>query len=129
LARASLAITHAGLNTVLEALNVGVPMVAIPVTNDQPAVASRVKCVGAGEVVPLTHLSSHRLRAAIDLVLGDENYRRRAQRLMEQIKTSGGAQRAAEIVEQQLAFRLPIYSSSDHDSRVFLELRQVSTLV
>jgi zeaxanthin glucosyltransferase len=103
LARASLAITHAGLNTVLEALNVGVPMVAIPVTNDQPAVASRVKCVGAGEVVPLTHLSSHRLRAAIDLVLGDENYRRRAQRLMEQIKTSGGAQRAAEIVEQQLA--------------------------
>src|SRR5207244_2301491 len=39
LRRASLVITHAGLNTVLESLAHGVPMVAIPIANDQPGVA------------------------------------------------------------------------------------------
>src|SRR5690606_12954129 len=34
LKRAALCITHAGLNTTLESLAQGVPMVAIPVTND-----------------------------------------------------------------------------------------------
>ena len=40
LRRAALCITHAGLNTALESLAAGVPMVAIPVTNDQPGVAA-----------------------------------------------------------------------------------------
>ena len=40
LKRAALSITHAGLNTALEALAQGVPMVAIPVGFDQPGVAA-----------------------------------------------------------------------------------------
>jgi zeaxanthin glucosyltransferase len=35
-------ITHAGFNTLLEALTQGVPQIAIPVTNDQPGVAARI---------------------------------------------------------------------------------------
>jgi UDP:flavonoid glycosyltransferase YjiC (YdhE family) len=42
LRRAAITITHAGLNTALESLAQGVPMVAIPITNDQPGVASRL---------------------------------------------------------------------------------------
>jgi len=37
LKQASVCITHAGLNTVLEALSQGVPQVAIPVTMINPA--------------------------------------------------------------------------------------------
>ncbi|MEO0376017.1 MAG: glycosyltransferase, partial [Cyanobacteria bacterium P01_A01_bin.17] len=48
LQRATLTITHAGMNTVLESLSNGVPMVAIPITNDQPGVAARVAWSGAG---------------------------------------------------------------------------------
>jgi zeaxanthin glucosyltransferase len=40
LKRASVCITHAGLNTVLESLAQGVPQVAIPVTYDQPEAAA-----------------------------------------------------------------------------------------
>src|SRR3954468_7993425 len=58
LGTAALAITHAGLNTVLEALSHGCPMVAIPVGNDQPGVAERVRWLGAGEVLPLSRLSA-----------------------------------------------------------------------
>jgi len=42
LKQTSVCITHAGLNTVLEALTQDVPQVAIPVTNDQPGVAARI---------------------------------------------------------------------------------------
>ncbi len=36
----SLCITHADFNTVFELLNAGVPMVAIPMGDDQPGIAS-----------------------------------------------------------------------------------------
>ena len=42
LKRATVCITHAGLNTVLESLAQGVPQVAIPITYDQPGVAARI---------------------------------------------------------------------------------------
>src|SRR5258708_7125696 len=42
LKQTSVCITHAGLNTVLEALSQGVPQVAIQVTNDQPGEAARI---------------------------------------------------------------------------------------
>ncbi|MFZ0710133.1 MAG: glycosyltransferase, partial [Terrimicrobiaceae bacterium] len=50
LRRAALTITHAGLNTALESLNQGVPMVAIPIPNDQPEVASRLEWLGGAKV-------------------------------------------------------------------------------
>ncbi len=46
-------ITHAGMNTTLECLTNGVPMVAIPIANDQPGIAARIAWAGAGEVVSL----------------------------------------------------------------------------
>jgi zeaxanthin glucosyltransferase len=42
LKRATVCITHAGLNTVLESLAQGVPQLAIPITYDQPGVAARI---------------------------------------------------------------------------------------
>ncbi len=42
LKQATLMVTHAGMNTTMECLKNGVPMVAIPVTNDQPGVAARI---------------------------------------------------------------------------------------
>jgi hypothetical protein len=41
LKRTSVCITHAALNTVLESLVQGVPQVGIPITVDQPGVATR----------------------------------------------------------------------------------------
>ena len=42
LKKVTLTITHGGMNTVLECLSNGVPMVVIPIANDQPGIASRV---------------------------------------------------------------------------------------
>jgi MGT family glycosyltransferase len=103
LERATLAITHAGLNTALEALARGVPMVAIPITNDQPGVARRLEWLGLGKVVLPRQLTPHRLRAAVEHVLGDPSYRTRARARAAEIARLDGVGRAADIVEQ--AFR------------------------
>jgi MGT family glycosyltransferase len=109
LQRASLTITHAGLNTTLESLSNGVPMVAIPIANDQPAVAARIAWTGSGEVVPLSRLSVPRLRAAIQRVLTEESYKKNALRLQEAIRRSGGVSRAADIVEQVVSTGKRVY--------------------
>jgi MGT family glycosyltransferase len=108
LQRAALTITHAGLNTVLESLSCGVPMVAIPIANDQPGVAARVAWSGSGALVPLRRASVPRLRSAIDRVWSDPAYRLKAQRLQQAIATAGGVARAADIVEQAISTGRPV---------------------
>jgi zeaxanthin glucosyltransferase len=102
LKRASVCITHAGLNTVLESLAQGVPMVAIPITNDQPAVAARIAWSGTGVVLSRKRLSPSRLAEALLEVLSTPDYRNRAMRLREEIEKLNALDRAAEIIEGML---------------------------
>ena len=71
LQRASLTLTHGGLNTVLDSLACGVPLLVMPITYEQPAIARRVRWVGAGEVIPFSSVNSQRVRTGIEKVLGD----------------------------------------------------------
>ena len=105
LARASLTITHAGMNTALETLAHGVPAVAIPVGNDQPGVAARLKWSGAGEFLPLSQLRADRLRTLVERVLTDARYRQRAKELQRGFQASGGLKQAADIVERAIHAR------------------------
>ena len=77
----------------------------IPVTNDQPGVASRVKWTGAGEMVPLSKLGLSRLGTAIARVLENQSYRAAARQIQQAIQTAGGVTRAAEICEQAISTR------------------------
>src|SRR4029077_18293599 len=75
LKRAALCITHAGLNTALESLGQGVPMVAIPIGYDQPGVAARIAHHGVGEFLEVEDLTVERLRQLIQAVLDNPRYR------------------------------------------------------
>lgn len=108
LRKATLTITHAGMNTTLECLNNAVPMVAIPVTNDQPGVAARIAWTGAGEVVPLKQITVPRLQKAISQVLTQPSYKENALRLQKAINTAGGVTRAADIIEQVVSTGKPV---------------------
>jgi zeaxanthin glucosyltransferase len=105
LQKASLNITHAGLNTTLESLSYGVPMVAIPITDDQPGVAARIRWTGTGELVTLSQLSVSKLRRAIQRVLTEESYKQNAVRFKEVMRQTGGVNRAADIIEQAISTR------------------------
>jgi MGT family glycosyltransferase len=102
LEKASLCITHAGLNTALEALSAGVPMVAIPITNDQPGVAARISASGTGKVVPLNELSVERLRETVNSVLDTEQYAIRARELQAAIQQTDGLKKAASLIDRVL---------------------------
>jgi zeaxanthin glucosyltransferase len=106
LARARLTLTHAGLNTVLDSLTYGVPMIAVPITYEQPAIASRVRWSGAGEVIPFRRLTVQKLRTSIENVLGDSSYSSRANVLKESIRRAGGVRRASDLIEQLTAKRV-----------------------
>jgi zeaxanthin glucosyltransferase len=106
LKRATLCITHAGLNTALESLSAGVPMVAIPITNDQPGVGARIAYTKTGVVVPLKELSVEKLRAAIETVLADPSYRENTQQIQQAIERTNGLQLAADIIEKTLGAAL-----------------------
>jgi MGT family glycosyltransferase len=112
LQKTTLMITHAGMNTTLECLTNGVPMVGIPIANDQPGVAARIAWAGAGKVVPLKKLSVSKLREAIQRVLTQESYKQNALRLQEAIRRAGGVSRAADIVEQVVSTGKPVLAQT-----------------
>lgn len=100
LKRAALTITHAGLNTALESLTHGVPMVAIPIANDQPGVAARIVWSGAREMIPISRLTVANLQSTIRKVLTQDSYKVQALRLQLAIQNSGGVHQAANIIER-----------------------------
>jgi UDP:flavonoid glycosyltransferase YjiC (YdhE family) len=110
LQRANLNITHAGLNTTLESLSYGVPMIAIPVTDDQPGVAARIAWTGTGELVTLSQLRIPKLRRAIERVLTEESYKQNATRFQQIMRQTRGVNRAADIIEQAALTRSPVIS-------------------
>ena len=101
-------VTHAGMNTILTALGCGVPLVAIPITNEQPGIAARLARTQAGKTLQLDTLDETILRAAISDVLREPSYRDNAQRLQQAIHSSGGVQQAADIIEKAAQTRQPV---------------------
>ena len=105
--RAHLVITHAG-STALNCLSVGVPMVAIPITADQPAMAARIARAGAGEVILLKKLNVSTLKASIEKVFVNQEYRDNAKKIGAAIQEAGGVERAVDIIEQVMATGQPV---------------------
>src|SRR5215468_10760612 len=100
LKRSSLCITHAGLNTVLESLSNGVPMLALPITNDQPGVAARIANKEVGFVISPDQASPGNFVEAIKRVLGDSTLRDNVRRVQEAIRSLDGLSIAAGILER-----------------------------
>ena len=106
LKRSSLCITHAGLNTVLEALGVGVPLLAIPITNDQPGVAARIAHKEVGLILSQDNLSSSDLPALIMQTVEDSTLRANAVHLSESISYTDGLAVAAGLIEEAFSLRI-----------------------
>jgi zeaxanthin glucosyltransferase len=102
LKRSSVCITHAGLNTVLEALTQGVPQVAIPVALDQPGVAARIADKKTGVVTSLAELTAEHLSTLLNEALNNSTYRANARRLQKAIAEANGLSVAADLVEESL---------------------------
>ncbi len=99
----ALCITHAGMNTTMQALSFGKPLIAIPLAHDQPAIAARLKRTGAGMVMSSGDVTSRKLRTAIEMILDkDSAWQVRAKCMQREIVRAGGVDRAADILEERV---------------------------
>jgi zeaxanthin glucosyltransferase len=112
--RSELVISHAG-STAISCLSSGVPMVAIPITTDQPGMAARVARARAGEVVPLKKLTVDTLRTAIQQVLKNRTYRENAETIRSAIQKAGGISYAVDVIEQVIQTKAPAYNRRLHN--------------
>jgi MGT family glycosyltransferase len=117
LKRAALCITHAGLNTALEALAQGVPMVAIPISYDQPGVAARIAYHGAGEFIELEELSTQRLSQVIQKVRMNPTYREKARYFQKVITDARGLDAASEAIERAFGIT-PVADSAGEEAEL-----------
>jgi MGT family glycosyltransferase len=100
LKRASVCITHCGLNTVLESLACGVPQVAYPVTFDQPGIGARIAAKKTGVTSEFEKLTPDHLSTVLDEVLNNSVYRENARKLQDVIAKTNGLRKAADIIER-----------------------------
>lgn len=103
LGRVDAVISHAGHNTVCEALWHGVPLVVAPIRDDQPIVAGQVADAGAGIRVRFNRVTASGIGAAVDAVRHEPGYRAAADRIRTAFRTAGGARAAASHLEELAA--------------------------
>lgn len=94
LRHAEVFISHGGMNSTMEALHQGVPLVIVPQTPEQAANADRVAELGLGERVD-DHAD---LRTAVERVAKSGTIRRNLDRMRAAVEHGGGAQRAADVI-------------------------------
>jgi MGT family glycosyltransferase len=99
LARATCAITHAGMGATQKALAHGVPVCAVPFGRDQLEVARRVEVARAGSRLPAQRLTQGNLREKVQeaMACGDG-----ARRIAASFARAGGPKAAADAVERRL---------------------------
>lgn len=106
LARAGAFITHAGMNSVMESLYFGVPMVAVPQgLLDQTLTAQRISELGLGVTLDEAELSAAALRAAVERVSRDPAVRRNVAEMRRSVRAAGGYRRAADAIEEYASRR------------------------
>ena len=97
LSKADVFITHCGMNSVSESLYMAAPMVLYPQTNEQEAVARRVRELGAG--IDLKDDSADGIRNTVKMILQNPAYRKAAQECCDDFRHCPGVKGAADFIE------------------------------
>nr|MBQ8245123.1 glucosyltransferase [Oscillospiraceae bacterium] len=97
LEKADAFLTHCGMNSASEALYFGVPLVMLPKTSEQGAVAARTEQLGAG--FRLEKTTPEAIREALETVLTQPEYRENARKIGAGFRSCSGAAGAADKIE------------------------------
>lgn len=91
-------ISHGGLNSVSEAFYYGVPVIAIPLVNDQPAVARRLTELGAGLELKMEEITPELLTQSVHTILTNQSYKNHSIEIGESFRRAGGYRKAADEI-------------------------------
>lgn len=99
LKNAKLFISHGGMNSTMEALNAGVPLVVIPQMPEQEITARRVEELGLGKHLQPEETTVRSLQEAVSKVDDDSELLNRVKDMQKNIREAGGAEKAADEIE------------------------------
>ena len=106
LKRADVFISHGGFNSVSEALYFGVPVITVPMVNDQFLVAKRLEKTGAGITLQMSDVSEECIKEAVFMLLEQSKFKEASIRIGETFRTAGGYNQAVDrilsLVEESL---------------------------
>ena len=105
LARADAVISHAGANTVMEAIATRTPILALPIAFDHPGAAARVEYAGVGLRASPRFAGVGELSSKLRRLLDEPRFKERMAPLADQIRQAGGAPRAADVIEAALGLQ------------------------
>ncbi len=103
LQEASLFITHGGMNSTMESLTYGVPMVVIPQIEEQEITAKRVHNMNLGRYLPRSAVTAQTLAKAVAEVASSSEIRGNVSHMQRQIEVAGGPVRAADYIEDLIS--------------------------
>jgi MGT family glycosyltransferase len=99
LERADVFVSHAGMNSVMESLYYGTPVVAVPHMPEQRLIARRLAELGLGVQVPEEEAGAERIRSEVDRLAADPETRARVRSLGDELRRGDGPARAADYIE------------------------------
>jgi MGT family glycosyltransferase len=95
-------VSHAGSNTVMDAIAARTPILALPIAFDQPGTAARVVHAGLGLKASARFAGSTQLRKLLERLLTESSFAMRLDALSGAVASAGGTVRAADIIEAAL---------------------------
>lgn len=105
LPRCDLVVMHGGSNTLIAALDAGLPCIIVPLIADQFFNAEITQRLGLGGIVPYDRLTPLSIRAAVQAALTTPQYRQTALRLAHELDALPTQQHAVALVERIAAGR------------------------
>lgn len=102
LQRASLFITHSGMNSATEAIFYGVPVICVPLIADQPFVAQRMVDLNLGRKLKPLELTPQKIRKEIHEVLSNDSYLESSIKFSEIARKTNGLQNGAKFIMDYL---------------------------
>ena len=105
LARADAVVSHAGINTVMDAVEARTPILAMPVTFDQPGTATRIVHAGIGLQASTRLAGAATIARLLQRLFDEAQFGARLDAQAAGLARAGGTPRAADIVEAALCLR------------------------
>ncbi|GCE14875.1 macrolide family glycosyltransferase [Tengunoibacter tsumagoiensis] len=91
-------ITHGGMNSTMEALANGVPMVVFPHSGEESATAYRIQELKLGIAIDHNSMTVHTLRTAVETIQNDPEYRLNARRMQHILQQTTAVQDAVQEI-------------------------------
>lgn len=108
LPRCHACVSHAGFNTVMGALDAGLPQVLVPLLADDPCNARRCAALGLGVALAPAQVAPERVRRAVRAVLAGRGYRARVRRMRAELHALPGVEEAVALLERLAVERTPL---------------------